>query len=80
MQSIPNNFWAWASRLSPDDATGMLAIVCGCAVAAIALISITVYKIHRTRAEHALKRELLDRGLGAQEIATIVNAKPSLWK
>jgi hypothetical protein len=58
----------------------MVGIIGICTVAAIAFISLTVYKVHRTRAEHALKRELLDRGLGAQEIATIVNAKPSLWK
>jgi hypothetical protein len=80
MESIPDNFWAWASRLSSEDVTGMIAIVSGCAVTVVAFISLTVYKIHRTRAEHALKRELLDRGLGAQEVATIINAKPSLWK
>jgi hypothetical protein len=44
-------------------------------VAAIAIIGGVVYAIHKNRLENALKRELLDRGLSADEIATVVSAK-----
>ena len=80
MHSLPDNFWAWASTFSSNDLTGMIITGCVCAVAAVALICFTVYQFHKMRAEHALKRELLDRGLGADEVARIINAKASFWK
>ena len=75
MQSIPDNFWSWFSKFSTDDQAGMMAGAAVCVVAVIGLICLTIYKIHKTRSEDALKRELLDRGLEAEEIATIINAK-----
>jgi hypothetical protein len=76
MQSIPDNFWAWASRLSSDDLTGLILAACVCVVVVIGFICLTIYHVHRSRAEHALKRELLDRGMSADEIATIIRAAP----
>ena len=43
--------------------------------AAVAVICLTVYLVHKNRTEIALKRELLDRGLTADEIATVISAK-----
>ena len=75
MKSIPNDFWNWFSKFNAEDITGMIAVIAVFGVAAVGIICVTVYKVHANRAENALKRELLDRGLSADEIATIVSAK-----
>jgi hypothetical protein len=58
----------------------LLIIAIGCATAIIislvAIISSLVSSIHRRRGEGELKRELIDRGMSAEEIARIVEAAP----
>ena len=75
MQSIPDNFWNWFSKFNAEDLAGLIAIVAVFVVAVTGVICLTVYRIHKSRTDDALKRELLDRGLGADEIATIGSAK-----
>ena len=75
MKSVPGDFWMWFSKFNAEDITGFIAVVLVFSVAAVAVICITVYMVHKNRAEVALKRELLDRGLTADEIATIISAK-----
>jgi hypothetical protein len=75
MQSIPGGFWQWVTTLKSDDLAGMTIFLSCALVGIIAIICTTIYKLHKSRADDALKRELLDRGLGADEIATIINAK-----
>jgi hypothetical protein len=75
MQSIPGGFWQWLSTLKSDDLVGLLICFALAMVGIIAIVCTTVYKLHKSRSDDALKRELLDRGLGADEIATIINAK-----
>lgn len=75
MHSISGDFWSWFSKFNADDITGFIAVVLSLGVAAVAVICFTVYMVHKNRAEVALKRELLDRGLAADEIATIIRAK-----
>jgi len=55
----------------------VLLIVIVAVVVAIAIIGSVVYAIHKNRLEHALKRDLLDRGLSADEIAKVVSATAS---
>jgi hypothetical protein len=43
----------------------------------MAIVSITIYKLHKNRLEIALKRELVERGMSPDEIATIIRAKPT---
>lgn len=76
MNSVPSGFWQWISSLNSDDIVGMIVVVSLCCVGAIAIGCATIHKIHKTRTEDALKRELLDRGLTADEIATVIGAKP----
>jgi hypothetical protein len=40
-------------------------------------VSVTIYKLHKTRLEIGLKRELLERGMSADEIAVVISARPS---
>lgn len=74
MRSVPSNFWEWAATLKGEERLAALAIGIGALVLITVAICTTIYNIYRTRAENALKRELLDRGLSADEIATIVHS------
>jgi xanthine/uracil permease len=76
MKSMPTDFWTWFSKFNADDVTGFVAVVLVFSVAAVGVICLTFYMVHKNRAEVALKRELLDRGLSADEIATIIRATP----
>jgi len=73
MRSIPSNFWEWANTLNGGERLAILAIGIGGLVLIAIAICTTVYYVHRTRSEIALKRELLEQGLGADEIATILS-------
>lgn len=76
MQSMHVDFWTWISKFNAEDLTGLVAVVLVFTVAAVAVICFTFYSVHKSRADHALKRELLDRGMSADEIATIISAAP----
>jgi hypothetical protein len=52
------------------------ACITGIAIAAIAMISGTVAKTQRTRLEAEMKREMLDCGMSADEIAKVIKATP----
>lgn len=49
-------------------------------VIVFAILAGVTYKMHKNRLEDALKRELLDRGMSAAEIATVVHATPGSAK
>jgi hypothetical protein len=76
MKSVPGDFWMWFSKFNAEDITGFIAVVLVFSVAAVAVICFAFYMVHKNRAEVALKRELLDRGMTADEIATIIRATP----
>ena len=75
MRSISGDFWNWFSKFNAEDVTGLIAVVLVFGVAAVAVVCLTFYLVQKNRAEIALKRELLDRCLSADEIATVVSAK-----
>ena len=59
--------------LNGEERCLMVAVVVGGAVLVTIAVCTMVYSISRTRAEIGLKRELLDRGLNADEIALIMS-------
>jgi hypothetical protein len=74
MHAIPTNLWQWLSSLNSDEYAGL---VIGCIVAIVSVcltVAITIHSIHKNRLSYLLKRELLDRGMSADEIATIITA------
>jgi hypothetical protein len=81
MNSVPSGMWEWLSTLEPHGrlalsvTTVVLSLVASVLVALI--VAVTVRGIHQRRLEDALKRELLDRGLSAEEIDMIVRATPT---
>ncbi|RIK68536.1 MAG: hypothetical protein DCC65_02775 [Planctomycetota bacterium] len=52
-----------------------IAIIMGCLIAIVTSVSMAWRSIEKTRSENALKRSLVDRGMGADEIERILAAK-----
>jgi len=76
MQSVPSDFWGWLSQFDSETLAGFAAGALVICAVVVGMICLTVYKIHKSRSDYALKRELLDRGMSADEIATIIRAAP----
>jgi hypothetical protein len=80
MQSQPASLGEWINSLGPGERLPVLIV--GLILGIFALIFIvtvvagTVYKMHKNRLETALKRELLEQGMSAEEIVSVVRAKP----
>jgi hypothetical protein len=80
MQSQPDSIVEWVTSLSPGDRLPLLFV--GLILGVFALVFIvtivagTVYKMHKNRLETALKRELLEQRMSAEEIVTVIRAKP----
>ena len=81
MQVIePLNFWQWLSHSNARGADLLLFLVFVGAVTmvlTVAIVSFTVYKVHRNRLNDGLKRELLERGTAPEDIVAIVRATPT---
>lgn len=75
MNSVPQNLWDRIPLMSPGDLTILSLIVIAAVLVAIAIIGSIIYAMHKNRLEDSLKRELLDRGMNADEIATVIRAK-----
>lgn len=77
MHQIPKTLWDRILQLNGEDLAGCAVLVVAASVVIITILGVVVYQMQKLRLEHDLKRELLDRGLSADEIATIVSSKPS---
>lgn len=74
MQAEPTNIWMWSATLTQDERE-MIIFFGSIALVLIAwMVTSMVQKIHRTRMEDSLKRELVERGMSAQEIIGIIEA------
>jgi hypothetical protein len=75
------NFWQWLSQQRPSYQGELLILVAVLAAATlvlvVAIVSFTVYKVHRNRLDDAMKRELLERGTAPDDIVAIVRATPT---
>jgi uncharacterized membrane protein YqhA len=81
MQMIPSNFWQWLSSLRDYDqapvALMLAAIGATMVVLVVAVVSFAVYRAYRNRLNDGLKRELLERGMSAEDIIAVVRAAPT---
>lgn len=83
MPGVPSSFWQWLSSLPQHEQSftfltfALMVAVTLFLIAAI--VSFTVYKIHRNRLNDSLKRELLERGMSSEDIVEIVRATPTRY-
>jgi mannose/fructose/N-acetylgalactosamine-specific phosphotransferase system component IIC len=79
MQSVSGTLWEWLSALEADERLALsvvvMALSLSAAVLVVAIVAYTIRAVHKHRLDDALKRELLDRGLTAEEIALVVQTK-----
>jgi hypothetical protein len=84
------NAWQWTSQLfaataandllnvDSDNRFALYVIVIGCITGVICTIVIfassTINSIHRRRVEAEMKRDMIERGMSADEIAKIIEA------
>ena len=64
--------------LEPDERAALAFVVVGCTTGIVITTVVTmtsmIARVHRHRVEAELKRDMLDRGLTADEIATVISA------
>jgi hypothetical protein len=72
MNSMPSGFWHWTANISSGERTGLLMFAMIAVIAIVAMITSAIYHMHKNRLQDALKRELLERGMSADEIATVM--------
>lgn len=77
MSGLPSNFWEWTSSLQPSERFSLLILSIFAVLFILMIGAGTIYAMHKNRLNDALKRELLDRGLSAEEIATVISARPA---
>jgi hypothetical protein len=82
MSPVVQNTWVDVlMSIDSEQRWLLLVIAIGCAVGLIlgfvALVMSGISSIQKQRAELALKREMLDRGMSADEIATVIAASSS---
>jgi hypothetical protein len=71
------NFWEWMVSLQSGERLGLVIAALFAVVFVVTMILGTIGKMHKNRLDATLKRDLLERGMNADEIATIIQAKPS---
>jgi hypothetical protein len=62
------------SKLESRDIVGLVTILCCLIFALSPIVAICWYKIHKNRTIAALKHDMLDRGMSAEEIKTVLDA------
>ena len=67
--------WQWFQSLHSDVQMQIIGGVLFTIVALTAIVCYVSNAIHRRRADMQLKRELLERGMSADEIATVIRAR-----
>ena len=72
--------WATStlSDLDPNKRFALITVVIGCATGVICtvvvFVSSTINSMHRRRLETDMKREMIERGMSADEIAKVIEA------
>src|SRR5215468_1442810 len=75
--------WAdWATSalndLNPNNRFALIVVIVGCATGVICtlitFVSSTINSIHHRRVESDMKRDMIERGMSADEIAKVIEA------
>jgi hypothetical protein len=76
MNAEPITIWDLLTRVNGSDLAGVIVVAMALAVATIFIIAMTVQQMHKNRLDDELKRDLVERGFAAEEIARIVESSP----
>jgi len=74
MSTAPTSFWEWLPQPNGGDFAAILAISIAALIGIVSVVMGIAYRMHKNKLDDALKREMLDRGMSADEIATVLNA------
>jgi hypothetical protein len=73
-----SGWMTWLSELKPDERFALLVVVIGCATGVICTVVVcvsgTINSIHRRRVEAEMKRDMIERGMTADEITKIIES------
>ena len=79
MEAVPSTLWEWLSKLDDGERLALSVVVVIFSMVAVvvvtSVVATTIRGIYKQRLDDALKRELLDRGMSAEEIERVVAAK-----
>jgi hypothetical protein len=62
------------SRFRSDEIVGLITVVGGLIFLIVPIVGTFWYKIHKTSVNAALKQDMLNRGMSAEEIKTVLEA------
>lgn len=79
MTSAPTTFWQWLPQPNGGDFAAIMAIAIAALIGIVSVVMSIAYRMHKNKLDDALKREMLDRGMSAEEIATVLNAGQQKW-
>jgi hypothetical protein len=74
MNSDAMNIWQWSASLTQDEREMIIFFGSVVLVLITWMITLMTQKMHRARMDDSLKRELVERGMSAQEIIGIIEA------
>lgn len=77
MNSVQSDLWEWTASLGSEERVEIIMLGALVLVLVALIVFGTICKMHKNRLDDALKRELLERGMSAEEIATVIRAKPA---
>ena len=77
-ESAPDQWADTFLGLDPEQRFALLIVALGCAtgliITLVCVISSAISQAHQRRLETEFKREMLDRGMSADEVAKVINA------
>ncbi len=78
LADLSTEWTEWSSSFEPDQRFVVLIVGIGCVTGIIlglaGILSGTVGSVHRRRIEADMKREMVERGMSADEIAKVIEA------
>jgi hypothetical protein len=81
-QNVDGSWIRSFDGLDSDKKFALVTVVVGCATGVlctlIVFVSNTITSIHRRRLEVEMKREMIERGMTAEEIVKVIEAAPPL--
>ena len=77
-ESVPDEWSDYLFGFDPEQRFALIIVALGCLTGVVitlaCIASTAISKIHQRRIETELKREMLDRGMSADEVARVIEA------